>query len=70
MLKNIQVVFHISSSWVLIRLHTENQFLGLAASALKVSVVVVGRGVVWCGWANQFLCQSQLEWRLSWVCDN
>ena len=42
--KNIEVVFHISSSWVKIRLHTENQLPGLPGSALKVSVV--GLGVV------------------------
>ena len=39
--KNIEVFFHISSSWVKIRLHTENQLPGLPGSALKVSVVVV-----------------------------
>ena len=45
---------HISSSWVKIRLHTENQLPGLPGSALKVSVGW-GRGggsggVVWGGW--------------------
>jgi hypothetical protein len=40
---------------------TENQLLGLAGSALKVSVVV------WCGWASPLLCQSQLELRLCWA---
>jgi hypothetical protein len=39
MIKNIQVVFHNSSSWVKIRLHTENQHPGLPGSALKVCVV-------------------------------
>ena len=32
----------ISSSWVNIRLHTENQLYTLPGSALKVCVVVVG----------------------------
>ena len=36
--KNIVVVFHNSSSWAKIRLHTENQLHGLPGSALKVSV--------------------------------
>ena len=43
---------HISSSWVKIRLHTENQLTGLHGRALTVSVVVV----VW--WANPLLCHS------------
>ena len=37
---------HISSSWVKIRLHTENQLPKLSGSFLKV---VVG-GVGWVGW--------------------
>ena len=36
---------HISSSWVNIRFHTENQLPGLPGSALKVVLVGVG-GVV------------------------
>ena len=36
--KNIEVVFHNSSSWVKIRLHTKNQLSGLPGSALKVCV--------------------------------
>ena len=36
--KNIEVVFHNSSSWVKIRLHTKNQLPGLPGSALKVYV--------------------------------
>ena len=44
--KNIDVVFHISSSWVKIRLHTKNQLCGLPGSAKDV----MGPGVVvWCG---------------------
>ena len=35
---------HISSSWVKIRLHTENQLPGLSGSALKVSVGGVVEG--------------------------
>ena len=41
--KNIEVVFHISSSWVKIRLHTENQLPRLSGSALKVRL---GGGVM------------------------
>ena len=40
--KNIEVVFHNSSSWVKIRLHTENQLPGLPGSALTVCEVVGG----------------------------
>ena len=51
--KNIEVVFHISSSWVKIRLHTENQLLRLSRTALIVMipgvVVVVVVVVWWCG---------------------
>ena len=46
--KKNEVVFHISSSWVKIRLHNGNQLPGLPGSALNVmgpSVVVV---VTWC----------------------
>jgi hypothetical protein len=39
------------SSWVKIRLHTENQFPGLSGSGLKVSLVVVGWGE-WVGWGG------------------
>ena len=39
------IFLHISSSWVKIRLHTENQLPGLSGSALKVSVLVA-----WVGW--------------------
>ena len=57
--KNMEVVFHILSCSVKIRLHTENQLPGLAVSALKVSLgVLVG---------NQVHCHSQLELRLSWA---
>ena len=53
--KNLEVVFHISSSWVKIRLHTENQLPGLPGSALKASVgvggVVVGSTAL-CGHTN------------------
>ena len=34
--KNIEVTFHISTSWVKIRLHTKNNLLMLSGSALKV----------------------------------
>ena len=46
MLKKIEVVFHISSSWVKIRLHTENQLPGLPRTALNV---MTPWWVVWCG---------------------
>ena len=49
-LEKNEVVFHISSSWVKIRLHTENQLPGLPRTALIVmdpGVVVVV--VWWCG---------------------
>ena len=48
---------HISSSWVKIRLHTENQLPGLPESALKVSV----------GWGG-FHCiiwLHQLRWAVT-----
>jgi hypothetical protein len=45
--KNIELAFHNSSSWVQIRLHTENQLPGLPGSALKVCVG--GGGVGWGG---------------------
>jgi hypothetical protein len=38
----------ISSSWVNIRLHTENQLHTLPGSALKVCVVGGGGGGGWC----------------------
>jgi hypothetical protein len=48
-LKTVEVVFHISSSWVKIRLHTKNQLPKLPGTALNVMtpdvvvvVVVVG----------------------------
>ena len=44
--QNIEVVFHISSSWVKLRLHTENQLPRLSEIALKVELVVVGSVVV------------------------
>jgi hypothetical protein len=43
-LKKVEVVFHISSSWVKVRLHTKNQRPRLAGTALNVinpDVVVV-----------------------------
>ena len=47
--KKIEVVFHISSSWVRIRLHTKNQLPRLSRSGLKFnhSGVVWWGGVVW-----------------------
>ena len=41
----------ISSSWVNIRLHTENQLYSLPGSALKLCVVVVGG---WLGVESEF----------------
>jgi hypothetical protein len=49
--KSIEVFFHISSSWVKIRLHTENQLPGMLGRALKVSMVVVG-SIALCGHTN------------------
>ena len=45
---------HISSSWVKIRLHTENQLARLPGSALKVYVGGWGEvgGVRWGGWVG------------------
>ena len=43
--KNIEVVFHISSSWVRIRQHTKNQLPRLPRTAQIVMIP----GVVWCG---------------------
>jgi hypothetical protein len=40
--KNIEVVFHISSGWVKIRLHTKNQLPMLPGTALIVMTP-------WCG---------------------
>ena len=62
--KNIEVVLHNSSSWVKIRLHTENQLNGLPGSALKVSVVE--------GWGgfHSIMWSPQLRFRLELGCDN
>ena len=37
--KNLEVVFHISSSWVKIRLHTKIQLLGLSRTKLRSSSI-------------------------------
>jgi hypothetical protein len=42
--KNIEVVFHISSSWVKLMLNTENQLHRLSGSALKVELGWDGGG--------------------------
>jgi hypothetical protein len=50
--KNIEVVFHISSSLVKSRLHTENQLPRLPQTAPIVIIPGDGAGVVvwwWCG---------------------
>ena len=79
--QNIEVIFHISSSWIKIRLHTKNQLPRLPITKLRSSSWVAWKclksfcGVVvwwWCGggvvwWANPLLCQSQLELMLSWA---
>ena len=44
--EKIEVVFHISSSWVKIKLHTKNQLPGLPRTAL----IVMGPGVVVVWW--------------------
>ena len=56
------MVFHNSSSWIKIRLHTENQLPGLPGSALKVcvgGVVVVGSTQL-CGHPNFVLGWSRV----------
>ena len=50
--------FILSSSWVKIRMHTENQLPRLPGSALKVPVIVVGR--------TQYQVKHQPMLRLSW----
>jgi hypothetical protein len=61
------VVFHSFggrlSSWIKIRLNTENQLTVLPRSALKVSV---DGWVVWCGPTHYFV-NPNLELRLSWA---
>ena len=42
-----EVIFHILSSLVKLRLHTKNQLPGLPGSA--VNVIIPGVVVVWCG---------------------
>ena len=49
---------HISSSWVKIRLHTENHLPGLPGSALKVCLVGGVGGVGWVGWVVQLITLS------------
>ena len=59
--RNIEVVFHISSSWVKIRLHTENQLLRLSRTALivmKPGVVVVWWWWWWCGGGGGFFTDN------------
>jgi hypothetical protein len=59
------------SSWVRIRLHTENQLAMLSGSALQVSVVVVwcGGGGLVCWWygPTHYFFNPNLELRLSWA---
>ena len=49
--QNIEVVFHISFSWVGLRLHTKNQLPRLPRSCLKCNHIRCGGVVVWwwCG---------------------
>ena len=56
MKKKIEVVFHISSGWVKIRLHTENQLPRLPRTALIV--ISPGVVVVWCGGVVFFLTDN------------
>ena len=53
--KNIDVVFHISSSWVKIRLYTENQLPRLPGSGLKCNGTRCGVVVVWWWWCGGFI---------------
>ena len=55
---------NISSSWVKIRLHTENQLPTLSWSALKVQVVVVGLRRI-CGGPTDNFVTLNLSW--GWV---
>ena len=61
--KNIEVVFHNSSSWVKIRLYNENQRPGLPGSALKVCVG-------WGGGFHSIMWSTQLRFVLELGCDN
>ena len=58
---------YISSSWVKIRLHTENQLPGLTGSALKVFV-----GWWWWGGGgfHSIMWSPQLRFRLELACYN
>ena len=64
------IFLHISSSWVKIRLHTENQLPGLSGSALKDWLGWVGGvgwgGVGWGGGPTDYF----VTLNLSWGCDN
>jgi hypothetical protein len=57
-LKKIEVVFHISSSWVKIRLHTENQIPGLPRTDLNVMTPWCGGVVVVVWWWWFFLTDN------------
>jgi hypothetical protein len=48
--KNIEVIFHIFSSWVKLRLHTENQLPGLPGISLKVCVERCVPPTLFLGW--------------------
>jgi hypothetical protein len=64
--QNIEVIFHNSSSWVKIRLHTENQLPGSPGSALKVCVVGWWGG----GGFHSIMWSPQLRLGLELGCDN
>jgi hypothetical protein len=68
--KNIKVVFHISSSWVKIKLHTENQLPGLPGGALTVCVGWGGGGVVMVVGSTALCGHTNFVFGLKLGCDN
>ena len=64
-MKKIKVVFHISSSWVNVRLNTKNQLRRLSGSALKVPGGVGG----WVG-SYPLLSQEPTPVEVELGCDN
>ena len=61
--EKIEVVFHISSSWVKIWLHTKNQLPRLHRTALIVIGLSAGVGVVWFSYR---LIIPELGWIRLW----
>ena len=57
--KNVDVVFHISSSWVKIRLHTKNQLPRLSRTAVIVIIPGVGAATY-----NEWAATYKFSYRL------